>query len=263
MDFDHSLSRRDFLKLGAFSLLGAAFGRFVPPDSAFREQAVLYRGSQRYPRVALTYDDCNLVTQLQKLEKIYDPYPDMCITFFPVGEALLNNEQKDPGIWRRFYQRGYEFGYHTFPFEHVNPQVLSAEQVIEDYHLWLDALRTVLKTEPIVRFARPAFGNASPSFLTMCKVEGLTPTMWSTGWGGPVKDVVQYTVPKLRYGDIVLMHTRIEDVETTALALPQLQERSIQPVGMTRLYLDLLMEANQPAHCQPGAAPLPKATCLE
>ncbi|GAB4503315.1 MAG: hypothetical protein Fur0043_03070 [Anaerolineales bacterium] len=263
MNSDPFLSRRDFLKLGAFTLLGVAFGRYARPATAAREQPVLYRGSERYPRVALTYDDCNLVTQLQKLEKIYDQYADMRITFFPVGEALLNNEQKDPGIWRRFYQRGYEFGYHTFPFEHINPQVLSAEQVDQDYHLWLDALRAVLKTEPVVRFARPAFGNASPSFLAMCAAEGLTPVMWSTGWGGTVEDVVKYTVPKLRNGDIVLMHTRPEDVETTALALPEVQARGIQPVGMTRLYLDLLMEINQPAVCHADAAPLPTATCIE
>ncbi len=256
------LSRRDFLKLGTYSLLGAAFGRYDRIFSA-GQQPVLYRGSARYPYVALTYDDCNLVTQLQKLEKIYDQYPDMCITFFPVGEALLNNERKDPGLWRRFYQRGYEFGYHTFPFEHINPQVLSAEQVIEDYHLWLDALRTVLKAEPVVRFARPAFGNASPSFLAMCAAEGLTPTMWSTGWGGPTEDVVKYTVPKLRNGDIVLMHTRIEDVETTALALPQVQARGIQPVGMTRLYLEWLKDQHQSAGCQPDAAWSSKMICIE
>ncbi|MFZ5912378.1 MAG: polysaccharide deacetylase family protein [Chloroflexota bacterium] len=258
-----TLSRRDFLKLGAFSLLGASFARFAPPASASREQPVLYQGSLRYARVALTYDDCNLVTQLQKLEKIYDQYPDMRITFFPVGEALLNNEQKDPGIWRRFYQRGYEFGYHTFPFEHINPQVLPAAKVIEDYDLWLDALREVLKTEPVIRFARPPFGNASPSFLAMCAVYGLTPTMWSTGWGGPTDDVVKYTVPKLRNGDIVLMHTRIEDVETTALALPEVQARGIEPVGMSRLYLDLLKEQNQSPGCDPPAAIAPKMTCIE
>ncbi len=256
------LSRRDFLKLGVYSLLGAAFGRYDRMVSA-GQQPILYRGSARYPRVALTYDDCNLVTQLQKLEKIYDQYPDMRITFFPVGEALLNNEQKDPGIWRRFYQRGYEFGYHTFPFEHINPQVLSAEQVIEDYRLWLDALRTVLKTEPVVRFARPAFGNTSPSFLAMCAVYGLTPTMWSTGWGGPTEDVVKYTVPKLRNGDIVLMHTRIEDVETTALALLEVQARGIQPVSMTQLYLDLLKDQYQSAGCQPDVAWSSKVMCIE
>lgn len=258
-----TLSRRDFLKLGVLSFLGTAFGSLTPPAGASREQPILYQGSSTYPRVALTYDDCNLITQLRKLEIIYEQYPEMRITFFPVGEAMLNNEYKDPGIWRRFYERGYEFGYHTFPLEHINPQVLSAAKVIEDYQLWLEALREVLKTDPVVRFARPPFGNASPSFLTMCAVFGLTPTIWSTGWGGPTENVVQYTVPKLQNGDIVLMHTRIEDVETTALALPQVQARGIQAVTMSQLYLDLLKEQNQSAGCGPFAAKSLQMTCIE
>jgi len=263
MDLNKSISRRDFLKASAFGFLGTAFAKALQPLENSLEQPVLYQGSLKFPRVALTYDDCNLATQLLKLEKIYDQYPEMRITFFPVGEALLNNEQKEPGIWRRFYERGHEFGYHTFPFEHINPQVLSTAKVIEDYELWLNALKEVLKTEPVIRFARPPFGNASPSFTSMCAYHGLVPTIWSTGWGGPTEDVVRYTVPKLINGDIVLMHTRIEDVETTALALPKLQAMGMEAVSMSRLYMDLLKENNQSPGCGASAAVSPIHTCIE
>ncbi|MBN1453826.1 MAG: polysaccharide deacetylase family protein [Anaerolineales bacterium] len=255
-----SITRRDFLKLSGLSLLSAAFFPFEPAATVYQEQAVLYQGSSHYNRVALTYDDCYLVTMLHKLEEILDQHPDVRITLFPVGEALLNNQNKDPGVWNRFYKKGHEIGYHSF--DHTNPQVVSPENVVADYDRWLDALREVLEEEPVVRFARPPFGNTSPSFLFMCAQRGLVPTMWSTGWGGPTESVVNYTVPKIKRGDIVLLHTRPEDMETTTDALPKLAKRGIQPVTLSRLYLDWLKEQNESTGCYADPTSLTR-TCIE
>ena len=255
-----SISRRDFLMLGGLSFLSAAFLRYEPVASAYHEQPVLYQGSQHYDRVALTYDDCYLVTMLHKLEDILDQNPEVRITLFPVGEALLNNEGKDPGVWKRFYEKGHEIGYHSF--DHTNPEVMSAQGAVADYDRWLDALREVLGTEPSVRFARPPYGNTSPSFLSMCVQRGLVPTMWSTGWGGPTESVITYTVPKIRRGDIVLLHTRPEDMDTSADALPELTERGIQAVPLSRLYLDLLKEQNESQGCYADPRSLLR-TCIE
>ena len=126
----------------------------------------------------------------------------------------------------------------------------------------MNDLREVLGFEPVVRFSRPPYGNTSPSFLHMCAVRGQVPTMWSTGWGGPTESVVNYTVPKIQRGDVVLLHTRPEDMETTAEALPELTERGIQPVTMSRLYLDWLKEQNESMGCY--ADPLSSMrTCIE
>jgi len=138
----NSITRRDFLKLGSLSFLSAAFLPFEPAISTYQEQPVLYRGSVHYNRVALTYDDCYLVTMLHRLEKILEQNPEVRITFFPVGEALLSTEQKDPGIWVRFQKSGHEIGYHSF--DHTNPEVVSPSNVLADYDRWLDALRQVL-----------------------------------------------------------------------------------------------------------------------
>jgi len=254
------LSRRDFLKLSGLSLLSTAFFSFEPVSTIYQEQPIIYQGSAHYNHIALTYDDCYLVTMMQRLETILEQHPDVLITLFPVGEALLSNQGKDPGIWKRFYKKGHEIGYHSF--DHTNPQVVSPEKVVADFDRWLDALREVLQEEPVVRFARPPFGNTSPSFLYMCAQRGVVPTMWSTGWGGPTESVVNYTVPKIRRGDIVLLHTRPEDMETTADALPELAERGIQPVTLSSLYLDWLKEQNESKGCYADPTSLMR-TCIE
>jgi len=198
---------------------------------------------------------------LNRLEQVLEKYPDVKVTLFPVGEALLNNQNKDPGVWKRFHDQGHEFGYHSF--DHTNPEVLSTESVIADYDRWLEALRQVLETEPEVRFARPPFGNTCASFLNMCDARGVVPTMWSTGWGGPTESVVNSTVPKIQPGDIVLLHSRPEDMETIQYALPELDTRGLQAVTLTRLYVDLLKEQHQSAGCEAGQLPSLTRTCID
>ena len=254
------ISRRDFLKLGGLSLLTSGALSFEGQYEKYKEQPIIYQGSSHFKRVALTVDDCYLVTMLQKLEEILDRHPEAKVTLFPVGKALLNNQQKDPGIWNRFYNNGHEIGYHSY--DHTNPQVVSPENLVADFDQWLNALREVLDEEPSVRFARPPFGNASPSFLQMCKARGVVPTLWSTGWGGETENVVKYTVPKIKNGDIVLLHTRKSEIEATAQALPILAEFGIQPVTMSRLYLDWLLEQNETAGCYADPFSLSR-TCIE
>lgn len=255
-----SISRRDFLKLGGLSLLSASFLPYKSTVPPYQEQPVIYQGSAHYNRVALTYDDCYLVTLLHQLEDILVNHPEVRVTLFPVGEALLNNERKDPGVWKRFVDKGHEIGYHSF--DHTNPELMSPQKVVADFDRWMDALREVLGGEPIVRFARPPYGNTSLSFLYMCTQRGLVPTMWSTGWGGPTESVITYTVPKIRQGDIVLLHTRQEDMDTTADALPELAARQIQAVTLSRLYLDWLKEQNESQGCYADSTSILR-TCIE
>jgi peptidoglycan/xylan/chitin deacetylase (PgdA/CDA1 family) len=255
-----AVSRRDFLKLGSLSLLGTAFLPFEPGGDLSLDQPVIYRVPERYKRVALTFDDCYLIKMLHRLEETLEQDPEVRITLFPVGLALLNNESKDPGVWKRFYDAGHEIGYHSF--DHANPQELSPDEVLADYDRWLEALFAVLGVRPNVHFARPPFGNISYSFLYMCSERGLVPTMWSTGWGGPTDSIIKYTVPKIQPGDIVLIHTRPEDMETTKKALPELSKLSMQAVTMTRLYTDWLKEENESTGCYADTS-APTRTCIE
>ncbi|MEW6242392.1 MAG: twin-arginine translocation signal domain-containing protein, partial [Chloroflexota bacterium] len=60
------ITRRDFLKLSGAALLAATFGRAAEALAA-SSPPIIYRGSSRYPRIALTYDDGYLVTRLRDL----------------------------------------------------------------------------------------------------------------------------------------------------------------------------------------------------
>lgn len=259
-----SLTRRDFLKLGGAALLSSALAPVTSTlaASVTPTAPVIYRGSRRFPKIALTVDDNDLVHLVQRLESELDAHPNFHITFFPVGKVLLSNDSKDPGIWKRLIEKGHEIGYHSF--NHDNLEFFRTEKVIEDFDRWRDALRQVLQTEYDVRFARPPYGNGSPQFLEMCRARGLVCTMWSWGWGGTDSaDVLKYTVPKTKNGDIVLMHTRTIDVETIGVALPWAAAQGIGLATLRELYFDLQKEEKQPKGCEASPGSSLTRTCMD
>jgi peptidoglycan/xylan/chitin deacetylase (PgdA/CDA1 family) len=267
-----SLSRRDFLKLGGAVLAAAAVPASSRVRAAGRPAPIIYRGTDRFPRLALTYDDCLLVTRLHMLQEHLTDNPAVRVTLFPVGQALLNNETKDPGIWKWFHSRGHEFGYHSW--DHTDPWVLSNPELLDDYDRWQDALYSVLGSRPHIRFARPPFGNLSGSFLNMCSLRGKVATMWSTGFGGAV-DVGVAAAKRARYGDIVLLHTRNQpaipsikqeeswDMTITGQILPWFASEGVECVTLSRLYDDLILEQHNAAGCDIGRGQSPTRLCLD
>lgn len=268
----NSFSRRDFLKLGGIAALSAILPAPRLDLQAARPAPIIYRGSTLFPRLSITYDDCLLVTRLHMLQDALLENPEARVTLFPVGQALLNNESKDPGIWAWFHARGHEFGYHGW--DHTDPWVQSNTELLVDYDRWHAALSQVLGTTPEVRFARPPFGNLSGSFLNMCAVNGKVATMWSTGFGGAV-DVGVSTAHKARFGDIALMHTRDQpaiprinqeeswDMTITSKILPYFASAGIECVTLSRLYDDLLRQEHDSPGCEVGTGQSPTRVCLD
>jgi peptidoglycan/xylan/chitin deacetylase (PgdA/CDA1 family) len=266
------LTRRDFLKMSGSGLLALAVSPRHLAMTANRPTPVIYRGSDRMPRLALTYDDCTLVTRLHMLQAILLEHLDVRVTLFPTGQALINNESKDAGIWKWFYSRGHEYGYHGW--DHTDPWVLSDQQLLDDYDRWQDALFQVLGAQPQVRFARPPYGNLSGSFLNMCNLRGKVATMWSTGFGGAV-DVGVAAAKRAHYGDIALLHTRNQpgipqinqeeswDMAITSEILPYFASTGIECVTMSVLYDDLLRENQNASGCEIGTGLSPRRVCLE
>jgi peptidoglycan/xylan/chitin deacetylase (PgdA/CDA1 family) len=267
-----SLTRRDFLKVGATALASLTLPGPRHVGAAGQAAPIIYRGTDKFPRLAVTYDDCTLVTRLHMLQAALLKNPAARVTLFPVGQALLNNESKDPGVWKWFHVRGHEFGYHGW--DHTDPWVLSEAELLADYDRWQDALYQVLGSQPEVRFARPPYGNLSGSFLTMCTLRGKVATMWSTGFGGAV-DVGVTAARRARFGDVALMHTRNQpaipeikqeeswDMTITEEILPYFADSGIECVTMSRLYDDLIREQHNSAGCEFGTGQSPTRVCLD
>ncbi len=266
------VSRRDFLKLSGAALLVAALPRLDSAASDEPNPPIIYHGTTSFHRLAVTYDDCQLLTRLLMLQQALTDNPDARITLFPVGQALLNNETKQPGIWKWFHSQGHEFGYHSW--DHTDPFVLSDDELLRDYDKWQAALYQVLGDQPQVRFARPPFGNLSHSFLNMCVQRGKVATMWSTGFGGAI-DVGVNAAKHAQNGDIALMHTRNQpaipalnqeeswDMTITAQILPYFTSVGMECVGLSRIYDDLVREQNSSSGCSIGTGDPLTRTCLD
>jgi peptidoglycan/xylan/chitin deacetylase (PgdA/CDA1 family) len=256
-----NFSRRDFLKLGGAALLAASSPKLEFAEAeAPKPVPVLWQGSTHHRYVALTYDDCYLLNRMHDLEMLLDAYPEFKVTLFPVGEAIENLRILDESIWQRFYERGHEIGYHSW--NHQNFANTSLQFALDDYARWLDALTQALGFQPSVHFARPTFGNITPSFEELCRAQNLVATMWSTGWGGDPKDGF-HAVQQSKNGDVVLMHIRTQDYETSLQAYPWLRENGWGSVTLSKMFDDLLLEQYYSADCDKDFGNSLNRTCIE
>lgn len=255
------ISRRDFLKLGSAALLALAAGKFIPREQENNFTApLIWNGSRKYKRMAFTYDDCYLLYRMQDLEELLSEFPDFHVTFFPIGAKLLDLDQQDKGIWKRLVDRGHEIGYHTF--DHVNLAVMSPAGALRDYDKWYGALTQVLGTDYTVRFVRPTYDVISYTLDVLCQERGLVAALFSLGGGGEPEVVVR-AIQKGKNGDIVQMHIRTEDYNSSVELYPWLKENNWELVTMSRLYDQLLIEQINSDGCDLGMGASLTRTCLE
>ncbi|MDD2921923.1 MAG: polysaccharide deacetylase family protein [Anaerolineales bacterium] len=246
-----NISRRDFLKLGGAALLGLAGTRFIPKQAEgdYFNAPLLWHGSRSYKNIAVTYDDCNSLTRLQRVETLLDEFPKFKVTFFPIGLKLPDLDARDKGIWKRLVNKGHEIGYHSY--EHVNLGVMSLAGALEDFDRWRDALVNALGMDYRVRFVRPPYDIISPTLDLLCQERGLVAALFSVGGGG-APDVVLRAIQKAKGGDIVQMHIRTEDYESSKLAFPWLKENYWDLVTMSALYDNYLREKINSNGCDVG-----------
>ena len=257
-----SISRRDFLKISGAALLGISASKFIPlqADEPYFTAPLIWNGSRKYKRMAFTYDDCYLLNRMQDLEVLLEEYPEFKVTFFPVGVKLLDLERQDKGIWKRLVDKGHEMGYHTF--DHVNLGIMSPAAALMDFDKWNDALNQVLGAEYNVRFVRPPYDIISYPLDVLCQERGLVAAMFSLGGGGP-PDIVARAIQKGKNGDIVQMHIRTQDYNSSILVYPWLRENKWELVTLSKLYDDYLHEQVNSDGCDVGAGTSLTRTCVE
>jgi peptidoglycan/xylan/chitin deacetylase (PgdA/CDA1 family) len=257
-----SISRRDFLKISGAALLGISASKFIPrqADEPYFTAPLIWNGSRKYKRMAFTYDDCYLLNRMQDLEVLLEEYPEFKVTFFPVGVKLLDLERQDKGIWKRLVDKGHEMGYHTF--DHVNLGVMSPAAALMDFDKWHDTLNQVLGIEYNVRFVRPPYDIISYTMDVLCQERGLVATMFSLGGGGK-PDIVVRAIEKGQGGDIVQMHIRTQDYNSSVLVYPWLRENKWELVTMSDLYNDYLREQVNSAGCDIDTGTSLTRTCVE
>jgi len=257
-----NFSRRDFLKLGGAAALGLAGARFIPKQdyTEYFTAPLLWHGSRSYRNIAFTYDDCNSIVRLQKIEALLDEYPEFKVTFFPIGLKIPDLESKDKGVWNRLIGKGHDIGYHTY--DHVNLGVMSPEAALMDFDKWQEALTAALGMDYPTRFVRPPYDLISPTLDFLCNERGLVAAMFSVGGGGPA-DYVLHAVQKTKGGDIVQMHVRTEDYESSKLVFPWVKENNWEMVTMSKLYDDYLREKVNSDGCDAEAGSVLTRTCVE
>lgn len=246
-----SVGRRAFLKLalalgGWAALEGSGLRRILGAAADGAPPDVFYQGKRRLPYVALTFDDCNYTHLLQELEQMLSAYPRVKVTFFPTGIALEKTCYEDADLWCRLISQGHEIGCHSYA--HQLASTLSAEEMRDDYDLWLEAAEHALGYLPAVRFARPPYGELAYAFMKLCADRSLVPAMWSANWG-TAPERAEQEIPLMRGGEIALLHIREADIENTRLALRTMAERGFKGVTLSTLYdasHDIRLE------CRPG-----------
>jgi peptidoglycan/xylan/chitin deacetylase (PgdA/CDA1 family) len=230
------LSRRGFLKgLGAF-IASAPLHYVRPPFTDFG--SVFKEGREDLPYISITIDDCYSLSLLQRYEEFLDAHPELRVTFFPVGTAISRTNRRDPGIWRRLYDKRHEFGYHGYT--HQYPSLLSTNQNIDNYENWSQALAEALGFKPAVRFARPPYGDISQTFVNLCQEKDLIIAMWSVDIEHPEPNI-RPGRPNIQNGDVILFHLSTFGLSTLERILPKLEEQSLRAVTITQLYTSTLL----------------------
>jgi peptidoglycan/xylan/chitin deacetylase (PgdA/CDA1 family) len=257
-----NISRRDFLKLSSAALLGISASKFIPAqmDEPYFTAPLLWHGSRKFKRMAFTYDDCYLLNKMQALEELLAQYPEFKVTFFPVGHKLLHLEEQDSGIWKRLAEKGHEIGYHTF--DHINLGVMTPAAALMDYDKWYAALTQVLGREYNVRFVRPPYDIISYTMDVLCQERGLVAALFSIGGGGE-PDIVTRAIQRGKGGDIVQMHIRTQDYNSSVQVYPWLWENQWELVTMSTLYDDYLREQVISAGCVVNTGMSLTRTCVE
>ena len=188
-----------------------------------------------HPRVALTFDDGpDEENVTNSVIDILDQY-GVKGTFFFVGE----NVEKYPDVVEKAANSGHLVLGHSYLHENLKSK--NFQGVVEDLQKTEAAIQAVTGKAPAL--FRPPFGDTDLDVVNAAKQEGYNIILWSIDtidWadGAVSEEIVENVVSNIRNGDIILMHTTKERVETPK-ALPiiieELQKQKFELVDVATL----------------------------
>ncbi|WP_243298425.1 polysaccharide deacetylase family protein [Bacillus litorisediminis] len=187
------------------------------------------------PMVALTFDDGpDEENVTNSVIDILDQY-GVKGTFFFVGE----NVEKYPDVVQKAAESGHLVLGHSYLHENLKSK--NFQGVVEDLQKTEAAIEAVIGKAPAL--FRPPFGDTDLDVVNAAKQEGYNIILWSIDtidWadGAVSEEIVENVASNIRNGDIILMHTSKERVETPK-ALPiiieELQKRNFELVDVATL----------------------------
>jgi len=183
---------------------------------AMPRRYIVWHGTRRSSRIALTFDDgpdpeCTAIL-LKTLSRF-----GVRATFFPVG-ALMD---RHPEMAQRLHMEGHVIGNHTY--SHANLNILSPGEIREEIEKAQAVIQQVTG-KPATLF-RPPYGFLDARAMMQVMSYRLTTVFWSVDpeVGAQSREAVIMEAQELRGGDILLLHDK---KLPTLAALPEIIQRA-------------------------------------
>ncbi len=223
-----TLSRKQFLKVSAASFIGLTLPEYL-------RQVVPYvsHGDRHSNKIALTIDDGWNPELVESAMEILDKKP---ASFFIVGKCI----NKDPKIYEDAVKKGFELHNHTWSHQYLNDSnVNMSEEIVK----WEDAYTSLGFGAYKNKVLRPPANegvNDPKLYSTLGKLGYKAVLGWSYGSPGVYKnytkeDVINFILPRLEGGDIILMHFTQTDMDALPEIIKQINSRGFELVGLSRM----------------------------
>jgi len=223
-----TMSRRDFLRL---SLAGGA-GLFAP-EFLLNTVSYISHGDRDSNKIAMTIDDGWYPEKVERALELLDGTP---ASFFIVGACLHD----DPKLYAKAIDKGYEIYNHTLDHTHLNNPTVDISYQIKG---WEQAYSELNRGEFVNKLMR-APANQGVDDTSVYNTLGGLGYKAIMGWtyGSPgvysrysTQDVIDFVVPKMAGGDIILMHFTDSDVGAIPAIKQAAKDKGLELVGLTGL----------------------------
>jgi peptidoglycan/xylan/chitin deacetylase (PgdA/CDA1 family) len=222
------LNRREFLKISGTFIAGMAF-----PEILYQGVPYISHGDRNSNKVALTIDDGWNSDIVESAMEILEDDP---ASFFIVGNRIANK----PEIYKEAIKSGFEIHNHTWSHNYLNDPDTNISYEILNWEHTYNSLDMGKYKNKVLR--PPANeGVNDPILYSILEKYGYKAVIgWSYGSPGVYRnytkdDVVDFILPKLEGGDIVLMHFTQTDIDALPEIIREVKHRRLELVGLSKM----------------------------